>query len=95
VLKTTTGYALVAQIVDAALEEQTELEWVIQACRKQAEHIMNGAKASYYQAAATWLIKARTAYHLLGRDEIWQGYLQDLVERHHYKPKLLPLLKAL
>ena len=94
VLKTNNNHILVAQIVDAALEEQVELEWVIQACRAQAEHIMNGAKASYYQAATNWLIKARTAYHLLGRDEIWQAYLNELLERHRYKSKLLPLLKT-
>jgi len=95
VLKTTTRYTLVAQVVDAALEEQTALEWVIQACRQQAEHIMNGAKASSYQAAAIWLTKARTAYHMLGRDDAWHVYLNDLFERHQHKSKLLPLLMAL
>jgi uncharacterized Zn finger protein len=95
ILKTTRSYALVAQVVDAALEEQTALEWVIQACRQQAEHIMNGAKASYYQAAALWLTKARTAYHIRERDEVWNAYLDDLLARHKYKSKLLPLLTAL
>src|SRR6266487_1879681 len=95
VLKTTHRYTLVAQVVDAALEEQTALGWVIQACRQQAEHIMNGAKATYYQAAALWLTKARTAYHIVGRDETWHAYLNDLLERHQYKSKLLPLLTAL
>ncbi len=95
VLKTTHRYTLVAQVVDAALEEQTALGWVIQACRQQAEHIMNGAKATYYQAAALWLTKARTAYHIVGRDETWHAYLNDLLERHQYKSKLLPLWTAL
>ena len=39
VLKTATRYTLLAQVVDAALEEQTALDWVIQAL--PAEHIMN------------------------------------------------------
>ncbi len=95
VLKTTTRYALIAEVVDAALEEQTALEWVIQACRQQAEYIMNGAKAAHYQAAAIWLTKARTAYHLLGHDEVWHTYLNDLLARHQHKSKLLPLLMAL
>ena len=89
------SYGLVAQVVDAALKEQTALEWVIGACRQQAEYIMNGAKAAYYPAAATWLTKARTAYHLVGRDEAWHAYLGDLLEQHKYKSKLLPLLRAL
>ena len=86
---------MVALVVDAAVEEQIVLEWVIQACRQQAEYIMNGAKASHYQAAATWLTKARTAYHLLGQDEAWRVYLHDLLDRHRSKSKLLPLLMAL
>ncbi|GER86293.1 hypothetical protein KDW_04550 [Dictyobacter vulcani] len=95
VLKTDRRHTLVALVVDAALKEQTVLEWVVQACRQQAEHIMNGAKASYYQAAANWLTKARTAYHLLGQDDTWHVYLADLVERHQHKSKLRPLLIAL
>lgn len=65
ILKSTTHYTLVAEVVDAALEEQTALEWVIQACQQQAEYIMNGAKAAHYQAAVIWLTKVRTAYHML------------------------------
>ncbi|GLV59780.1 hypothetical protein KDH_66040 [Dictyobacter sp. S3.2.2.5] len=95
VLQTDRRHTLVTLVVDAALKEQTVLEWVVKACRQQAEHIMNGAKASYYQAAANWLAKARTAYHLLGQDDTWHIYLADLLERHQHKSKLLPLLMAL
>jgi uncharacterized Zn finger protein len=56
---------------------------------------MNGAKASYYHGAALWLTRARTAYHMLGREEEWDAYLDDLLEQHKYKSKLLPLLMAL
>ncbi|GLV59851.1 hypothetical protein KDH_66750 [Dictyobacter sp. S3.2.2.5] len=95
VLQTDRRHTLATLIVDAALKEQTVLEWVVQECRHQAEYIMNGAKASYYQAAANWLTKARTTYHLLGQDDVWHIYLTSLIERHQYKSKLLPLLKAL
>ena len=95
VLKTKQPYTLVAQVVEAALKEQTALEWVIQECHQQAEHIMNGAKAAYYQGAALWLTRARSAYHMLGQREEWDAYLDDLLERHKYKSKLLPLLTAL
>jgi uncharacterized Zn finger protein len=94
-LKTTARYTLVTEVVNAALEERTALEWVIQACQQQAEYIMNGAKAAYYQAAASWLTKARMASHLLGHDEAWHSYLNDLLRQHQYKSKLLPLLMAL
>src|SRR5205085_6829724 len=35
------SHTLVEQVVDAALEGQSHLEWVIQACRKQAKYIMD------------------------------------------------------
>jgi uncharacterized Zn finger protein len=95
VLATKQRYTLVAEVVEAALKEQTALEWVVQECRKQAEHIMNGAKATYYEGAALWLSRARTAYHLLGRDEVWNASLADLLERQKLKSKLVPLLTAL
>jgi uncharacterized Zn finger protein len=95
VLKTKQTYTLVAQVVDAALEEQTALEWVIQECHQQTGHILDGAKAAYYQGAVLWLTRARSAYRLLRREEEWNVYLHDLLERHKYKSKLLPLLTAL
>jgi len=95
VLKTKQRSTLVAQVVEAALAEQVALEWVIQECRLQAENIMNGAKAAYYHGAALWLARARTAYSLLGRNDIWNAYLDELLERHAHKSKLLPLLRAL
>jgi uncharacterized Zn finger protein len=95
VLKTKQPYTLIAEVVEAALKEQTALEWVIQECKPQAEHIMNGAKASYYQGAALWLSRARTAYRMVGREEEWNAYLAELLVKHKQKSKLLPLLTVL
>ena len=39
-LDTYASHTLVEQVVDAALQSQAHLEWVIQACRKQAEYIL-------------------------------------------------------
>jgi uncharacterized Zn finger protein len=90
------GYAshtIVEQVVDAALKERPE--WVIQACKKQAESIMNGGKAQYYDAAARWLSKARQAYQIMSCNEEWQSYLVELLQLHGRKYKLVPLLKAI
>jgi uncharacterized Zn finger protein len=95
VLKTKQPYTLVAQVVEAALKEHTALEWVIQECKPQAEHIMNGAKAFYYQGAALWLTRARAAYRMVGCEEEWNAYLADLLVKHKQKSKLLSLLTAL
>ncbi len=89
------SHTIVEQVVDAALKSQSHFDWVIQACRKQAEYIMDGGKAEYYSSAANWLAKARTAYRALGHEEEWQAYLSELLSRHGRKYKLVPMLKAL
>ena len=87
------SHTLVEQVVDAALTARPE--WAIQACREQAEPIMDGGKAQYYHAAANWLAKARTAYRALGQGKEWQAYLNELLTLHARKYKLIPMLKAL
>jgi uncharacterized Zn finger protein len=89
------SHTLVEQVVNAALEAQVRFEWIIETCRKQAEPIMNGGKAEYYSSAANWLAKARTAYRALRREEEWKAYLNELLNRHGRKYKLVPMLKAL
>ena len=89
------SHTLVEQVVDAALQLQSQLEWVIQACRKQAEYIMDKGKAELYSSAANWLAKARKAYQMLGQKEEWQTYLDELLSQHGRKYKLVPMLKAL
>ena len=89
------SHTLVEQVVDAALQSQSHLDWVIQACRKQAEYIMDRGKAELYNSAANWLAKARRAYQILGREEEWQTYLNELLSQHGRKYKLVPMLKAL
>jgi uncharacterized Zn finger protein len=86
-------YADVEKVVDAAT--QSRPEWVVQACRKQAEVIMDAGKADLYHTAAKWLARVRTAYQTLGREAEWQAYLSELLARHMRKYKLMPMLKAL
>lgn len=86
-------HTVVEQVVDAAMT--THPDWVITACRKQADPIMGEGRAQYYGAAAQWLAKARTAYRNAGREAEWRAYLNDLLARHARKYKLMPLLKAL
>jgi len=94
-LDTYASHTLVEQVVDAAIQAQSHLEWVTQACRKQAEYIMDRGKAELYSSAANWLAKARKAYHVLKREKEWQTYLDELLSQHGRKYKLVPMLKAL
>ncbi len=86
-------YDTVRLVADAAIS--THPEWVIEACRKQAEPIMDEGKAKYYYRAADWLAKARDAYRVAGREAEWRRYLDSLLEKHGRKYKLVPMLKAL
>jgi len=94
-LDTYASHTLVEQVADAALQSQSRLDWVIEACRKQAEYIMDKGKAELYSSAANWLAKTRRAYHMLGSEAEWQTYLDELLSQHGRKHKLVPLLKAL
>ena len=94
-LDTYASHTLVEQVVDAALQAQAQLEWVIQACRKQAEYIMERGKAELYSSASNWLAKARKAYYMQGSEAAWQTYLDELLSQHGRKYKLVPMLKAL
>jgi uncharacterized Zn finger protein len=84
---------LVAQVADAAIESHPE--WVIDACRKQAEEIMDEGRSKDYAEAVTWLAKVRDAYLAAGREEEWQVYLDELIDRHQRKYKLRPMLENL
>jgi uncharacterized Zn finger protein len=87
------GHAMVSQVVDVAVKERPQ--WAIEACKKQAEPIMDRGKSQSYQAAAGWLARARQAYQELGQEEEWQAYFKALLETHRRKYTLVPLLKAI
>jgi uncharacterized Zn finger protein len=85
--------ALVARVADAAIESHPA--WVIETCLKQAEEIMEQGRSKYYAEAITWLEKVRDAYLLDGRDEEWQVYFDELIDRHQRKYQLRPMLENL
>jgi uncharacterized Zn finger protein len=86
-------HTLVERVADAAM--QSHPSWVIKVSRHQAEPFMDEGKAQYYRTAANWLAKARAAYRNMGREEEWRLYLDELLDRHRRKYKLVPLLEAL
>lgn len=90
-----TSYELVDMVVDGALKAGSHHEWVIQACRKQAEEIIEGGKSQLYGAAARWLEKARQASAAAGREDEWRAYVHEIIARHKRKYSLVPLLEAL
>jgi uncharacterized Zn finger protein len=84
---------LVARVADAAIESHPA--WVIETCRKQAEEIMEQGRSKYYNETITRLEKVRAAYLFDGREEEWQAYLDELIDRHQRKYNLRPMLENL
>ena len=86
-------YSAVEMVVDAAIE--THPDWCIQACKAQAEPIMDQGKSKYYHHAVRWLEKAKAAYLAAGREAEWRAYLSSLLQKHGRKYSLVPQLKTL
>ena len=86
-------YSTVEKVVDAAW--QSHPDWVIRACKKQAEPIMDEGKSQHYHHALRWLSKARQAYLAAGREAEWHVYLEELIAKHTRKRSLRPGLEAL
>ncbi|MGC9396333.1 MAG: SWIM zinc finger family protein [Anaerolineae bacterium] len=86
-------YSTVELIVNAAIESRPD--WCIQACRRQAEPIMDQGQSKYYSRAAYWLGRAKAAYLSAGRSDEWRAYLESLLQKHARKYSLVPLLREL
>lgn len=86
-------YSAVELVVNAAIESRPD--WCIQACKQQAESIMDQGQSKYYQRAAYWLGRAKVAYSSAGRSDEWRVYLESLLQKHARKYSLTPLLKEL
>ena len=56
---------------------------------------MDAGKAGQYHHAINWLQKARTAYHVEGRQSDWLAYLEPQIQTHYRKYKLRPMLEGL
>jgi uncharacterized Zn finger protein len=87
------GYDTLERVVDAAC--QSDPDWVIRQCKKQAESIMDSGKSKYYHHAARWLARARQAYQASDRATEWSKYLEGLIGKHARKSSLRPQLEAL
>ncbi len=87
------GDALLAKVADAAASHRPD--WVIRQCRTRAERIMDAGQSRKYSQAANWLAKVKAAQLAKGEVEAWRTYLSALLQKHHRKYKLVPMLKNL
>ena len=85
--------ALIERVAAGAVESHPR--WVIDTCRKLAETIMDQGNSKYCAEAISWLARARDAYLAEGREQEWEVYLRELIDRHQRKYKLRPMLESL
>lgn len=70
-------------------------DWVIDIAQRLAANIMDTGQAGLYELAARWLEVAALSYDASDRFEDWITTIDGLIEKHHRKHKLRPLLTAL
>ncbi len=81
------------RVVEAA--RATRPDWGIGRCRAEAEAIMDEGRARDYDTAVSWLRDARVIYEQHGRLAEWERYLDGLLQNHHRKYKLVPMLRRI
>lgn len=85
--------SVIAPVVDAVLEDRPE--WAIRVCKQQAEPIIEDGKYDRYSQAARWLERAGKAAEAANELEKWREYIDGILDRHHRKRKLVPMLEDL
>ena len=84
---------VVAPVVEEVCEEHPH--WTIDACKEQAEPIIDEGQSKEYRRAVQWLETAGKAARAAGELDEWRGYVEDLRDEHHRKYKLRPMLEEL
>jgi uncharacterized Zn finger protein len=83
--------------IDKVIEgvKKSHPEWAFRQCKKQADAIMNAGRAKDYDVAAEWVRRGRDILLAAGLDKLWHDTLEQLMEVHARKYKLMPMLRAL
>jgi uncharacterized Zn finger protein len=84
---------VVEPVADTVFEERPQ--WTIDACKAQAEPIIEEGKSQRYRHAVDWLEIAGNAADAADELDEWRGYVQDLRDEHSQKYKLRPMLEEL
>lgn len=86
-------YKVVEPVVEEVWEEHPH--WTINACKEQAEPIIEEGQSQQYQHAVQWLETAGKAARVAGELDEWHAYVEDLKDEHYQKYKLRPMLEDL
>jgi len=86
-------YKVVEPVVEAVWEEHPH--WTIDACKEQAEPIIEEGQSQRYRHAVDWLKTAGKAAEVAGELDDWRAYVENLRDEHSQKYKLRPMLEEL
>jgi Uncharacterized conserved protein len=84
---------VVELVADAVWDEHPQ--WTIDACKAQAEPIIEQGQSQQYRHAVDWLETAGNAAAATGEFDEWRAYVQELRDDHYRKYKLRPMLDEL
>ena len=70
-------------------------DWGIQKCKNLAEEIMDAGQSGSYETAVNWLRRAKEIYLYHNRQVEWYNYIDGLLDNHHRKYKLVPMLQVI
>jgi uncharacterized Zn finger protein len=79
------------RVIEATRE--TYPDWGIRMTKREAEKIMDAGSSGSYDTAVSWLKTARDIYQQHQRQQEWEAYLDRLLDTHHRKYKLVPMLR--
>ena len=86
-------YKVVEPVVEAVWNERPQ--WTIDACKEQAEPIIEEGQSQRYRHAVDWLETAGNAAEAAGDLDEWRDYVEGLRDEHYQKYKLRPMLEDL
>ena len=81
------------RVIETARESHPD--WAIRKCKQSAEEIMDAGNSGSYDLAVSRLRTARDIYQQHHRQPEWEVYLDTLLENHHRKYKLVPMLRSI
>lgn len=86
-------YKVVEPVVEAVWNDRPQ--WTIDACKEQAEPIIEEGQSQRYRHAVDWLETAGNAAEAAGDLAEWRDYVKGLRDEHYQKYKLRPMLEEL
>jgi len=86
-------YKVVEPVAEAVWADHPQ--WTIDACKEQAEPIIEEGQSQRYRHAVDWLEIAGKAAEAAGEFDEWRTYVEGLRDEHYQKYKLRPMLEEL